>query len=276
MGVKRRERLSVAIITAITLVMLFIALFPLFYMMIQSFAPGTEVNRRLIPSTLTLANYAYLLDSAGSNPLKWVRSLLNSFIVCVPTGLASVFIGVTMGYALTKLKNFRGKKLIIDSLLFQMFFPTIMLLVPKYMILRGLANSYPGMILPFSVSVWAIFMYNNFYRTLPDEVFEAAKVDGAGHWRSIWNIALPSTQAVTVIVFLTVFMNRWNELMWDMVISPNVNFQTLNVLITTNINVMRDLQGPLYAASCVLIMPIILLFLCCSRYFKEGINFMLK
>ena len=153
----------------------------------------------------------------------------------------------------------------MNTLLFQMFFPAIILLVPRYMIAKPMANKYVGMIIPLSISVWAIFMYINYFRTLPDAVFEAARIDGAGNLRII-----------ATIVFLSIFMQRWSELMWDMLISPSIEMQTLNVLISTQFKPMGAFPGPMYAASVILTLPIIVLFLCFSKYFKEGISFMLK
>ena len=139
-----------------------------------------------------------------------------------------------------------------------------------------MANKYVGMIIPLSISVWAIFMYINYFRTLPDAVFEAARIDGAGNLRIIATIAFPITKSVTTIVFLSIFMQRWSELMWDMLISPSIEMQTLNVLISTQFKPMGAFPGPMYAASVILTLPIIVLFLCFSKYFKEGISFMLK
>ena len=92
----------------------------------------------------------------------------------------------------------------------------------------------------------------------------------------LMKIALPSTKSISIIVFLSVFMTRWNELMWDMLVAPDVKMQTLNVMISTQFNQNSTLPGPMYAASVMLTLPVIILFLCFSKYFKEGINFMLK
>ncbi|MDD6222417.1 MAG: carbohydrate ABC transporter permease [Lachnospiraceae bacterium] len=258
-------------------IMIIIAIFPLVYLVVQSLAPVKETNLKLIPSYLTGVNYITLFTSAGtSTAFTWVRALLNSFIVCIITTIVSVMVGLFTGYSQTKLKEFRGTKFIKDTLLFQMFFPVVMLLVPRYMLLRNLSNTYIGMLLPMIISTWAIFMYVNYFNTLPDSVFEAAKIDGANVLQTIHYIALPSTKSITTIVALTVFMGRWNELMWDMVISPKEQYQTLNVLLSTKMNMLTQQQGVLYSASVLLIVPIVVLFLMFSKYFREGINFMLK
>lgn len=273
---KRKFRIKTVILTVITLLLLAVSLFPFYYMVVQSFTQWDMVDKVLVPHGFTWRSYEYLISKGGSsNSLMWVRALVNSFIVSFPTAVISVAVGLGIGYSVTKLR-FGGKNFIMNTLLFQMFFPAIILLVPRYMIAKSMANTYTGMIIPLSISVWAIFMYINYFKTLPDAVFEAARIDGASNLRIIATIAFPVTKSVTTIVFLSIFMQRWSELMWDMLISPSIEMQTLNVLISTQFKPMGAFPGPMYAASVILTLPIIVLFLCFSKYFKEGISFMLK
>lgn len=276
MGRKKKLSVKTYVITAVTLTLLAISLFPYYYMVLQSFTSWDQVDKVMVPHGFTLRSYEYLIGKGGAaNSMMWVRALINSFLVAFPTAVISVIIGLCNGYSVCKLK-FKGERFIMDSLLFQMFFPTIILLVPRYMIAKPMANTYGGMIIPMCISIWAIFMYINYFKTLPNEVFEAAKIDGAGELRIIFYIAFPITKSVTTIVFLSIFMQRWSELMWDMLIAPNIQMQTLNVLISTQFKPMGAFPGPMYAASVILTLPIIILFLCFSKYFKEGISFMLK
>ncbi|GLC82766.1 carbohydrate ABC transporter permease [Lacrimispora brassicae] len=276
MGRKKKFGVKTCIITAVTLALLAISLFPYYYMVIQSFTAWDKVDKVMVPRGFSFRSYEYLIGKGGAtNSMMWGRALVNSFLVAFPTAIISVIIGLCNGYSVCKLK-FKGDRFIMDSLLFQMFFPTIILLVPRYMIAKSMANTYGGMIIPMCISIWAIFMYINYFKTLPDEVFEAAKIDGAGELRIIFFVAFPVTKSVTTIVFLSIFMQRWSELMWDMLIAPNIQMQTLNVLISTQFRPMGAFPGPMYAASVILTLPIIILFLCFSRYFKEGISFMLK
>lgn len=273
---KRRRPIDI-FLDILTLLLILVSLFPLYYMILQSVVDWTTVDKTIIPKNLSLASYDYLFHSTNSgDTMMWLRALGNSLLVCIPVTLVALSVGLLVGYAMTKLKHFNGKRLIFNLLLFEMFFPKIMLLVPKYMILKDLANTYAGMIIPTMISTWAIFMYINYFETLPNEVFEAARVDGANTFRILYHIAMPATLPITTIVFLTTFMQRWNELMWDMLIAPSTRFQTLNVLISTRFNMMAQHPGPLYAASVILTLPIVILFLCFSRNFREGIHFMLK
>lgn len=271
-----RSKVKTSILITVTVILLIISLFPLLYMIMQSLLPWDQVDKTLSFSHITLRSYRYLLGSDNAaDAFMWIRSLLNSIIVSMPTAIISVLVGLCVGYSTTKLQ-FKGKKFIYQSLLFQMFFPVVILLVPRYILIKPLANHYLGMILPLCISTWAIFMYINYFTTLPNEIFEAAKIDGLGEFGIIIKIAVPMTKSVTTIVFLSMFMTRWNELMWDMLVAPDIKMQTLNVLITTQFRAMGNFPGPMYAASVLLTLPIIIMFLCASKYFKEGIAFMLK
>ncbi|MDF2888770.1 MAG: binding-protein-dependent transport system inner rane component [Lacrimispora sp.] len=275
---KKKVKVSTVIICIVTLVLMLISLFPYYYMVLQSFLPWNMVDKALVPKVVSLDSYRYLLggNAAGAkDALKWIRALMNSFLVSIPTAAVSMWVGLMTGYATTHMQ-YKGKSIIYSSLLFQMFFPVIILLVPRYMLIRPLANHYLGMILPLVISIWGIFMYINYFKTVPSTVFEAAKIDGASDMKILMLIALPSTKSISIIVFLSVFMTRWNELMWDMLVAPDVKMQTLNVMISTQFNQNSTLPGPMYAASVMLTLPVIILFLCFSKYFKEGINFMLK
>ena len=273
---KKKISVKTVIITIMTLILLALSLFPCYYMIVQSLTSCGMVDKTLVPSGLSLRSYEYLLGRGGAtNSMMWFKALWNSFAVSFPTAVISVVVGLAIGYSVSKMK-FKGERFIMNTLLFQMFFPTVILLVPRYMITRSLTNSYAGMILPLCISIWAVFMYINYFKTIPNNVFEAAKIDGAGNLRILTSIAFPITKSVTTIVFLSIFMQRWNELMWDMLISPDINMQTLNVLISTQFKPMGAFPGPMYAASVILTLPIIILFLCFSKYFKEGISFMLK
>lgn len=274
----KRISVSTVILCIITIILLLISLFPYYYMVLQSLLPWNMVDKAIMPKGFSLESYQYLFGGSKTSslePFKWIRALANSFIVSVPTAVISVLVGLMTGYATTHME-YKGKGIVYSTLLFQMFFPVIILLVPRYMLIRPLANHYMGMMLPLIVSIWGIFMYINYFKTVPAAVFEAAKIDGAGAFKILMKIALPSTKSISVIVFLSVFMTRWNELMWDMLVAPDLKMQTLNVMISTQFNQNSTIPGPMYAASVMLTLPVIILFLCFSKYFKEGINFMLK
>lgn len=255
-----------------------IAVFPFLYMILQSLAPWHEVNRTIIPTTLTLRSYKWLLvgsEIAEAKP--WLRSLINSMIVAVSSTFLMVFSAAIVGYALSKLQ-FRGRNTIYNFILFQMFYPAIILLVPTFLIVKslGMYNTYLGMIIPKAMSIWAIFMYANFFKSVPQEVIDSARVDGASELKIIFRIALPMSRSITTVVALFLFMGRWEELLWDMIIVKNYKLMTLNVLIATMKSTYGGYPGPMYAASVLLTLPILILFIAFSRDFAKGIKLVFK
>ncbi|MCH3916782.1 MAG: carbohydrate ABC transporter permease [Spirochaetia bacterium] len=271
-----RKRKSRTIAIAVALLLAVVSLFPYYYILLQSFTPWAEVDTSMVPHHLVADSYSYLMTNGGAdNRLMWIRSMFNSvFVSTVSTGIALVT-GLLIAYAMTKIR-FSGGKAIYDILLFQMFFPTIILLVPQYMLLRPLVNNYLGMIIPFTISAWAILMYYNYFKTLSSSIFESARIDGASEVRIAFTIAFPICKTISIIVFLSIFLGRWSELMWDMLMAPKLQMQTLNVLITTQFKPMGNLPGPLYAASVILTFPVLILFLAFSKYFKQGIAMQFK
>lgn len=272
----RRKKWKTTLLLLVTIILLLISLFPYYYMLMQSLLDWTLVDKSFFSTNISLRSYVYLLSNgSGANPYMWLRALANSLIVALPTAVISIVVGLCIGYSANQIR-FSGTKAIFNMLLFQMFFPAIILLVPRYILMQNFANSYFGMIVPLCITLWAIFMYINYFKTLPDSVFEAGRIDGAGELRILVSFGVPFTKSVSTIVFLTTFMGRWGELMWDMIIAPKVSFQTLNVMISTQFKPMGNMPGPMYAASVLLTFPIIIMFLCFSKHFKEGIDFMLK
>ena len=257
---------------------LVVSLFPYVYMVLQSLAPWSQVNRVFVPTQLTLRSYDWLLrGSAITLARPWLRALGNSALVSVTSTLLVLASALMVGYALARLR-FRGRGFLYQALLFQMFYPAIILLVPTFLIIRwlGLYDTYTAMVLPKAVNLWAIFMYASFFRSLPQEVIEAARMDGASELRVVFRIALPMSVPITTVVGLFVFMERWSELMWDLVVVKRYEMMTLNVLIATMSGPYASYPGPLYAAGTLLTLPILLAFLLASRYFTQGIQLVFK
>jgi len=255
-----------------------IAVFPYIYMVLQSLTPWNEVDRKIIPTILTLRSYNWLLvgsEIAVAKP--WLRALINSVIVTTSSTFLMVLSAAIVGYALSKLV-FRGRNTIYNFILFQMFYPAIILLVPTFLIVKslGMYNSYLGMIIPKAMSIWAIFMYTNFFRSVPQEVIDSARVDGASELRIIFRIALPMSRSITMVIALFLFMARWQELLWDIIVVKDYGLMTLNVLIATMKGPYNVYPGPMYAASVLLTFPILILFIVLSKDFAKGIKLVFK
>ncbi|MFQ7974581.1 MAG: carbohydrate ABC transporter permease [Enterococcus gallinarum] len=144
--------------------------FPFVYLVLHSFAAWDQVDRKIIPTTFSLRSWTWLFGgSATSADVPWIGAFVNTTIVAtIATFLMMVF-ALMVGYALAKIE-FKGKKFVNHFILFQMFFPAIILLIPQFLMVTkvGLLDSYAGMIIPTAISLWAIFMYTNFFKAIPD------------------------------------------------------------------------------------------------------------
>lgn len=262
----------------IAIALLLIMFFPYIYMVLNSFADWDQVDKKLIPSHFTLKSYEWLLGGGEAViPRPWLSAFFNSFIVSAGSTFLMMVTAIMVAYALAKIP-FKGRNTINNFILFQMFFPAIILLIPTFLVIQriGMYDSYWGMILPKAMSLWAVFMYTNFFRAIPETFIEAAKLDGASDLQIMFKIVMPMSKSITTVIFLFLFMERWTELLWDMLVVKSDNMLTLNVLLSQMFGPYGGYPGPMYAASVLLTMPIIIIFLIFSKKFQEGMQFTLK
>lgn len=256
----------------ITTVILIAMIFPYIYLVLHSFAAWDQVDRNLIPTEFTLRSWQFLLGgSSVSVRAPWLRAFANTFFVTTITTMLMVLFAVMVAYALAKV-DFKGKKFVNNFILFQMFFPAVILLIPQFLMVAevGLINTFSGMIIPTMVSLWAIFMYTNFFKGIPDSLIEAAKLDGASDMKILFQIVIPMSKSITSVVFLFLYTERWTNLLWDMIVAGSSENVTLNVLISQMFGPYGSYPGPMYAASVLLTLPLIVLFLLFSKRFQEG------
>lgn len=276
-GHKQTKKKNILLYSATTLVML-IMTFPFLYLVLHSFASWNQVDRKIIPNEFTLRSWSWLFGGASTSAdVPWIGAFINTTIVAtIATFLMMVF-ALMVGYALAKIE-FKGKKFVNNFILFQMFFPVIILLIPQFLMVTkfGLLDSYAGMIIPTAISLWAIFMYTNFFKAIPDALIEAAKLDGATELQVLFRVVLPMSRSITTVIFLFLFTDRWTNLLWDMIVSKSDSTATLNVLISQMFGPYATYPGPMYAASVLLTLPLIVLFLIFSKRFQDGMQFTLK
>lgn len=185
--------------------------------------------------------------------------------------------GIMVAYALAKIK-FKGRDAVNNFVLFHMFFSAIILLVPNFLVIQkvGLYDTYWAMIIPKAMSLWAIFMYKNFFKAVPTTFIEAAKINGATEFQILYKIMVPMSKSITTVIFLFLLMQRWTELLWDMIVVRSDEMLTLNVLLSQMFGPYAGYPDPMYAASVLLTLLILILFLMFGKRFKEGMQFNLK
>jgi multiple sugar transport system permease protein len=247
-----------------------IFLFPFYYMLIGSLQsePDTSVKGAFPTSGLTLHNYADINSRVDLG-----RSLVNSGIFTGGVLLGTVVFGVLAGYALARLQ-FRGRGTLFMLVLLVQVIPFQLLLIPLYVLIvrgYGLADSYLGMILPFAINTTAVFIFRQFFRQLPDDLFAAARLDGAGELRILWSVALPLVRPALVTAILLTFIGPWNEFLWPFLVTKQTDMQPLAVSLANYIsNVASRAANPfgaILAGACVLAAPAVGLFIAFQKQF---------
>ena len=247
-------------------------LFPFYYMFVGSLQSDPDTSLRGAfpdPGNLTFENYR-AIDGA----ISLGRSLMNSGIFTGGVLLGTLVIGVLAGYALAQLQ-FRGRGVMFAMLLLVQVVPFQLLMIPLYVQLirgYGLGDSYLGMILPFLVNGAAVFIFRQFFVSLPPELFAAARLDGASELQVLRHVALPLVRPALLTVVLLTFIGPWNEFLWPFLVTKEAAKQPLAVSLANFISSQAGREdnpfGAILAGACVLAVPAVVLFVVFQRHFN--------
>ncbi len=222
-------------------------------------AEATQDPLSLIPQTWSTAAYERLFTSVPL--LNWSA---NSLLVTIVVTSARVFFDSLAGYALSRLQ-FRGRAVVFAALVAVMAVPNVVLLIPRFLILKelGLYNTYAGMIIPIAIDAAGIFIMKQFFESIPVSVEEAARIDGAGVFRTFWMIVLPMAVPALITLFILSFQGSWNEFAHFVVSrnDPNLNTLTTGVASLTSGQLGSGNQYPLQLGAAVLMsIPVAVIF----------------
>jgi multiple sugar transport system permease protein len=244
---------------------------PFVWMLLSSVKPESEVRSippTWLPETFTLDNYGELFDR-----LSFPTYFMNSIIVAVVVTLGNLVFGSMLGYALAKLE-FRGKRLVFAVVLGTLMVPGMVTFVPLFVLVSnmGLTNTFPGLILPYLVGPLGVFLMRQYFLGLPDELIQAARVDGAGELRIFWSVMLPLTGPALATLGILTFLSSWNNFLWPLVVAQTEDMYTLPVALALYAVGQNATQyGLLLAGAVVVVVPVVVLFLAVQRYFVQGI-----
>jgi multiple sugar transport system permease protein len=245
-------------------------LLPLLWMVSVSFMPAGEANQmppRLLPSAPTLEHYRDLFDRLALG-----RAFRNSLLLSVAITGISLVCNSAAGYAFAKLR-FRGRDRLFALLLTTLVVPPQVGVLPLYLELRamGLVNSYGGVIVAGIATVFGIFLVRQFAQGIPDELLDAARVDGASELRIYATIVLPLLSPILVTLAVFTFLSAWNDFMWPLIVLTDESRQTLPVALANLSGEHVQDTELMMAGAVVTILPVVLLFLAAQRYYLEGI-----
>ena len=258
------------VVHAILLIGAFTMLLPFIWMVSTSFKPSSEIYvfpPRWIPKNPTLKNYVDLFSS-----INFGRPFLNTVIVAFSITFLSVLLSSMAGYAFAKFR-FKGRDKLFFLILATLMVPGQMTMIPVFLLLRylGLLNTYTGLILPGAVSVFNIFFMRQFIITIPNDLIEAARIDGARESYIFFKIILPLSKPALTTISIFTFTGSWNSFLWPLIIAQDERMYTLPVAVSVLAGQYGENIAIQMAGSCIVITPILVFFLFAQRYFIKGI-----
>jgi multiple sugar transport system permease protein len=250
---------------------LIFTLLPFLMMIFSSFKTNTEVLQvppTFLPKNPTLQNYITIFNDPR---LPLLRFYANSAFVAVFNVTATLFTSALIGYMFAKFE-FRGKRILFGWFLTMMMIPSHITMIPNYLILAklGLINSLWGLVIFSAVDAFGIFMLRQFCETLPNELLDAGRIDGASEWQIFMRIVLPQLTAPLATLGILGFMANWNAYLWPMIVLQKIEVRTLPIILTW-FNSTHTGQGGLVMAATVLItVPILLVLVYFQRWIVKG------
>ena len=247
-------------------------LFPLIIVVLVSFTPN-EITQtwppKLIPSAFTLDNY---IDLFGRLPIG--RELLNTIVFAGAETIISVFFDSLAAYGLSRV-DFKGRGVLLGVLIATMMIPGMALLIPVYKLLAdmGLVNSYLGIIIPRMADVGGIFLLRQFFISIPKDLDNAARIDGAGEFRIFAQIVLPNSIPAILTVGMFNFMGNWNDLLWPLIMTsrPETRTITAGLAMLTGHGSSVTPYGVVMAGALISALPLLIVFFFVQKRFVEGI-----
>jgi multiple sugar transport system permease protein len=247
-----------------------LTLMPLAWMVSASLMAPGEASRfppPLLPATPTLANYHELFATVGIG-----RQFLNSLAMATGATLLSLSFNLAAGYAFAKLR-FSGRDRLFRTLLGALVIPAQVTMMPLFLMLErmGLVNTLPGVLIPWLASVFGIFLVRQYALSIPDELLEAARIDGASEWRIFRDVVLPLLTPVIVTLALLSLLGAWNDFMWPLIVLSDRDLQTLPVALAALSREHVSDTELMMAGAVVTVLPVLVLFLALQRYYMQGL-----
>ena len=247
-----------------------LTLFPLFWMVsVSLMAPG-EASRfppPLLPSAPTLEHYRELLGDGGI-----LRQAFNTLGLAVAATALSLTFNVAAGYAFAKLR-FPGRERLFRTLLGALVIPAQVTMMPLFLMLKsmGLVNTYTGALLPWIAGVFGIFLVRQYALSVPDELIEAARIDGASELRILLEVVLPVIRPILVTLAVLTFLASWNDFMWPLIVLSDRDLQTLPLALAALSREHVQDAELMMAGSVLTVAPVLVLFLSLQRHYMRGL-----
>lgn len=243
---------------------------PIFYMLSSSFKQTNDIFKvpfQWIPAPFMPENYIQAMQIAPFG-----RYFLNSLFVGVCTTVLNVFFAALTGYGFAKY-SFRGKNFLFIAILSTLMIPFQAIMVPLFIIVRnfGWLNTYQGLIVPWAISAFGVFLMRQFILSIPNELIDAARIDGDSELGIFWHVILPLSKTPMVTLAIFTFLDSWNNLLWPLIIITRPEMRTVSLGLTEFQTLHGTAYNLLMAGSTIATIPILILFIFLQRYFIRGV-----
>lgn len=247
-----------------------IAVFPFLWLISTSLKSSGEIFAfppNLIPDSLNLENY-----SGAWNSVPFGSYFINSTLIVSITVVINLFISSLAGYGLARF-NFRGKGVIFLLIIASLMIPKEIIIIPLYIsvLKMNLADTIIGVILPFAVEGFAVYMMRQAFLTIPKEIEEAAIMDGCGFFKLWWSVMLPMTKPTLATLGLFTFIGTWGDFLWPLIVLKSPENYTLQVGLSYMIGTFVNNYRYVAAGSVIAMLPVILVFLFSQKHFQRGL-----
>jgi len=264
------SKLWTGVTVAVLAVMALAIVFPFVWMVLTSFKPEAQIAQyppRLLPDSWTLENYQNVWSR-----IPFARLLLNSVILAGGVTLVSLLLDSMAAYALSRL-DFPGRDAIFIIILVALMLPFQVMFIPLFVVVHdlGMLDSYSGLIVPRATNAFGIFMLRQFFMTLPRELDEAARIDGASEFGIYWRIILPLSGPALATLAIFHFMYNWNDFLWPLLITSSTEMRTLPAGLALFVGQHVVEYGVVMAGAVLTLLPLLVAFLFAQRYFIQGI-----
>ena len=267
----RQARLGVVALYAALFLFGALSLIPLLWMLSASFMAQGEATTfppALLPSRPTLVHYRDLFGRLALG-----RYAVNSALVATVTTIGALAINASAGYAFAKLR-FRGRDATFRAMAAGLAIPVQVAMLPLFLLIKslGLVNNYGGVIIPGLSSIFGIFLVRQYALAIPDDLLDAARIDGAGEFRVFRSIVLPTIQPVLATLALWTFLATWNDFMWPLIVLSDDRKYTLPVALAGLVGEHAQDVELMMAGAVITVLPVLILFLMLQRYYVEGVT----
>jgi multiple sugar transport system permease protein len=270
-GSARNRRLVTQVVLYVLLIVgALIALLPMLWMLSASFMPTGEASTyppHLLPSRITFAHYAELFTR-----LNLGRYLLNSTFIAVTVTAISLVVNSMAGYAFAKLR-FRGRDRTFRLLSLGLVLPVQIAMLPLFLLMKNLhlINTYWGVIIPGMASIFGIFLIRQYALSIPDDMLDAARIDGASELRIYWEVVVPGILPILATLAIWTFLSTWNDFMWPLIVLSDQAHYTLPVALANLSGEHVQDTELMMAGSVLTVIPVLAVFLFLQRYYIQGV-----